>query len=255
MTQEPIHRKRKARRDELLDVARELFAKKGYERTPVNAIIAKAGASKGAFYHYFRSKDDLLECLTERMTQEILSTARKAAESAGSGAASRLSAFFRVASRWKASNRGAIFALTRALFRDENVLLRYKGTRRWLETAVPDIADIIRQGVEEGVFSPCDPEQTAELILQLGVAMRESMAGLLLRIDEDPEVWPLLERRIGSYQRAAERILGAPAGSIVLMDEETLSMLKGNEPALEKHGSAQGAQTTLWPVPERTTEE
>jgi len=252
MARTGVLERRHARRNELLDVAQKLLAEAGYEGTPVNAIIEAAGVSKGTFYHYFRSKEHLLDCLVDRMTGEILSGARQAAAGAVAGAAGKLSAFFGAAARWKAANREAIVALTRALFRDENVLLRTKGTRRWLEAATPDLADIVREGIAEGAFSACDPEATAELILQLGVAMRESMAGLFLRIDEEPGVWPLLERKIESYQRATERILGAPTGSIILVDEETLRMLGGTKrKARGQRGASQGAQTTLWPMPER----
>jgi AcrR family transcriptional regulator len=44
----------------LLDVARTLFAQKGFDRTSVQDVVATAGVTKGAMYHYFGSKDDLL---------------------------------------------------------------------------------------------------------------------------------------------------------------------------------------------------
>ena len=43
---------------ELLDCAQRLFFERGYDNTTVNDIIAEAGLSKGAFYHYFASKFD-----------------------------------------------------------------------------------------------------------------------------------------------------------------------------------------------------
>jgi AcrR family transcriptional regulator len=44
----------------LLNVARTLFAQKGFYRTSVQDVVATAGVTKGAMYHYFGSKDDLL---------------------------------------------------------------------------------------------------------------------------------------------------------------------------------------------------
>ena len=46
--------------ERLVDVARDLFAEKGFERTSVQDIVDAAGVTKGAMYHYFASKDDLL---------------------------------------------------------------------------------------------------------------------------------------------------------------------------------------------------
>lgn len=44
----------------LLAAATRLFAERGYDRTSVQEIVEAAGVTKGALYHYFGSKDDLL---------------------------------------------------------------------------------------------------------------------------------------------------------------------------------------------------
>lgn len=49
-----------ARRSELADVALRLWAGQGFDQTPVEAIAREAGISKGTFYLYFASKDELL---------------------------------------------------------------------------------------------------------------------------------------------------------------------------------------------------
>lgn len=51
----------------LLTVATRLFAKKGFESTSVQEIVEAAGVTKGAMYHYFSSKDDLLYELYARV--------------------------------------------------------------------------------------------------------------------------------------------------------------------------------------------
>lgn len=53
--------------DEVLKAALELFATKGYANTSVQQIVEAAGVTKGAMYHYFASKDDLLFAIYERM--------------------------------------------------------------------------------------------------------------------------------------------------------------------------------------------
>jgi AcrR family transcriptional regulator len=49
----------------MLDAAYRLFASQGYGQTSVDGIIAEAGASKGAFYHHFASKEELFRALLE----------------------------------------------------------------------------------------------------------------------------------------------------------------------------------------------
>ncbi|GAB6135865.1 TetR/AcrR family transcriptional regulator [Thermococcus prieurii] len=48
-------------REKLVSSAMELFAKKGFDKTTVDEIVAKAGVAKGTFYLYFKSKDDLIK--------------------------------------------------------------------------------------------------------------------------------------------------------------------------------------------------
>src|SRR4051812_32716571 len=53
--------------ERLLDVATRLFAERGFEGTSVQEIVAAAGVTKGAMYHYFASKDDLLYEIYHRL--------------------------------------------------------------------------------------------------------------------------------------------------------------------------------------------
>ena len=48
-------------------MATELFARHGFEGTSVQSIVAAAGVTKGAMYHHFASKDDLLHEIYARM--------------------------------------------------------------------------------------------------------------------------------------------------------------------------------------------
>ncbi len=55
----------------ILDTAFRLFMEKGYEHTSIQDIIDNLGGlSKGAIYHHFKSKEDILLAVTGRMTSE-----------------------------------------------------------------------------------------------------------------------------------------------------------------------------------------
>jgi AcrR family transcriptional regulator len=53
--------------DDVTRAAVELFAAQGYANTSVQQIVAAAGVTKGAMYHYFQSKDDLLFGIYDRL--------------------------------------------------------------------------------------------------------------------------------------------------------------------------------------------
>ncbi|WP_077391353.1 TetR/AcrR family transcriptional regulator [Mobilibacterium timonense] len=51
---------RNTAKEKIIDAAWELFQEVGYENATVNDIIERSGTSRGAFYHHFRAKEDLL---------------------------------------------------------------------------------------------------------------------------------------------------------------------------------------------------
>lgn len=70
--------------ERLLAAATRLFAENGYENTPVQEIVEAAGVTKGAMYHYFAAKDDLLYEIFHRLL--ALQTERLRAIASGPGA-------------------------------------------------------------------------------------------------------------------------------------------------------------------------
>jgi AcrR family transcriptional regulator len=61
-----------ATRAAILAAARELFAERGYHGCSVDAILERAGSSKGAFYHNFNDKSAVLEALFEEFEEEVI---------------------------------------------------------------------------------------------------------------------------------------------------------------------------------------
>ena len=57
------------RQAQILDAAEEVFAKKGIDTARMDDIVLETGLSKGALYWYFKSKDDIITAIMERMFQ------------------------------------------------------------------------------------------------------------------------------------------------------------------------------------------
>ncbi len=64
--------KRESTYHKILNAAYELFSEKGYEATGISMIVERAGVSKGALYHYFKSKEELLFSVFEMVLSEAL---------------------------------------------------------------------------------------------------------------------------------------------------------------------------------------
>lgn len=58
----------------LVATARALFAEKGYPNVSLAEVVARAGVSKGALYHYFESKDDLFRAVLAQVHEEVASS-------------------------------------------------------------------------------------------------------------------------------------------------------------------------------------
>ncbi|WP_021593673.1 TetR/AcrR family transcriptional regulator [Actinomadura welshii] len=69
--------------DRLLAVATRMFAEKGFENTSVQEIVNAAGVTKGAMYHYFGSKDDLLYEIYHRLLGLQMSRLQQIADGPG----------------------------------------------------------------------------------------------------------------------------------------------------------------------------
>jgi AcrR family transcriptional regulator len=68
---------REARRTAVLDVARRIFADKGYHATSIDDIIAAAGIARGTFYLYFESKRAIFDELLDELFTTLQSTVRR----------------------------------------------------------------------------------------------------------------------------------------------------------------------------------
>lgn len=65
------------RRNEIIETAGKLFEEKGYEQTQVQDIVNEIGVAKGLFYYYFKSKDEVMEELTDRYADAIIDAVNK----------------------------------------------------------------------------------------------------------------------------------------------------------------------------------
>ncbi len=147
----------------ILDVAFRLFMEKGYEHTSIQDIISGLGGlSKGAIYHHFRSKDDILMAVTDRMTaqsNQMLAAIRDRSDLNGR---EKLKRIFKESISRPVQND--IFTVA-PNFHDNPKLL-FSLLHDTIDEVAPNyILPIIRQGISDGTIEAEYPEQLAELIL------------------------------------------------------------------------------------------
>lgn len=72
MPRDRFYRLPSEKRRELFAIATRHFARDGFDRTSLNAILMEAGLSKGSYYYYFDDKDDLFAAVLESAADELL---------------------------------------------------------------------------------------------------------------------------------------------------------------------------------------
>lgn len=147
----------------IMDVAYRLFMEKGYEHTSIQDIIDHLGGlSKGAIYHHFKSKEDILVAVTDRMTTEsnrMLAVIRDRADLNGK---EKLKTIFKESISRPVQDE--IFTVAPDF--SNNPKLLFSLLHDTVDEVAPNyILPIIKQGISDGSIQTDYPEQLAELII------------------------------------------------------------------------------------------
>ena len=147
----------------ILEVALRLFMEKGYEHTSIQDIIDNLGGlSKGAIYHHFKSKEDILIAVTDKMTEEsnkMLGVIRDRTDLSGK---EKLKTIFKESIARPVQDE--IFTVAPDL--NDSPRLLFSIFRETVDEAAPNyILPIIEQGIEDGSIQTDYPAELAELII------------------------------------------------------------------------------------------
>ncbi|MFI6599841.1 TetR/AcrR family transcriptional regulator [Nonomuraea sp. NPDC050536] len=143
-------------RQRLLGEATRLFAERGFEGTSVQEIVLAAGVTKGAMYHYFDSKDDLLHEIYGRVLRMQMERLTSIADGPGT-VAERLHAAAADVVETSAANLDD----TKIFFRSMHLLApeTQKNVRADRRRYHERFRALVAEGQREGVFSDRVPAE------------------------------------------------------------------------------------------------
>jgi AcrR family transcriptional regulator len=210
------------RREAFLDVAQRLIQAKGYEAMSIQDVLDELDASKGAFYHYFDSKQALLEAVVERFADGALATLAPVLGDPDLPALQKLETVFAGIARWKAERKELVLAIMEVWNSDSNAIVREKLRRMTVSRLVPLLSAVVEQGVAEGVFRTSSPEETARVFVSLMQVFQDLAVEYFIARQAGTVTFEVVRRSVAAFTEAFERILGVPQGSLTLTDEPTL---------------------------------
>lgn len=148
------------RKQELLKIAYRMFISKGYEETSIDDIIAEAHIAKGTYYYHFTSKEELLEEVISMMIGEEVRRAKEVVSAPVPVPQKLVSVIIALRPEQDESS------IADALNQKENIIMHEKIARRIVEEAVPLLAEVVSEGIEQGMFT-CDhiPERVRMILI------------------------------------------------------------------------------------------
>ncbi|MDL1909627.1 TetR/AcrR family transcriptional regulator [Chloroflexi bacterium CFX6] len=163
-------------RTKIMEAAIKLFSNRGYNAASVDDICAEAGISKGAFYHHFKSKQELFLALLDGWLQTIDKAIEGSKELSAPETFMSMTESFPYIFETAGNNLPMFLEFWLQASRDKKIwdasIAPYRRYHKYFTS-------LIKKGVDEGSFVEVDPELASRMIVSTAM-------GLLLQSLLDP---------------------------------------------------------------------
>lgn len=188
------------RKADIVKTARHLFQTQDYDKTTMQDVMATLGIAKGTIYHYFKSKEDLLEAVIEDIVEQNIEQMQTILKEAKGNALQKMKLLVK-ADNMATDNKDILDAL----HKPGNGAMHCRILAAGIVKQATIYAELIQQGCSEGIFETKTPLECAEFIL--------SAIQFLIDMGIYPWTQEDLNRRIQAFPKLIEQQLQAPPGS------------------------------------------
>ena len=189
------------RRNEILDVAERLFCTKGFDNTSTNDILTEIGIARGTLYYHFKSKEDILDAMIERLTNQMVEKASVIALDESIPVLERLTGTML---SLNVDNELGHMVMEQ-VHRPQNALMHQKLEHMLLGRVNRLITRITEDGIRQGIMHTDYPAEAVEMLMTYSYTAFDS----LNQYSEEEE-----QRKVMGFVYHAERILGMKAGAL-----------------------------------------
>jgi TetR/AcrR family transcriptional regulator, fatty acid metabolism regulator protein len=178
------------KRQQILEAAVRVFAAKGYEKSRVGDVAREAGVAYGLVYHYFDSKEAVLEAVFRESWGRLLAAVALAEQTAGT-APERLELVVKIVLRAWRDDPDLVRLLVREVTRNPHI----QDELDEIGQAFASLERIVAGGQAEGTLRrSLDPRLAAWMLYG---ALEEILTGWVLgRLPDGPEALALAEREV-----------------------------------------------------------
>ncbi|MDT4761787.1 TetR/AcrR family transcriptional regulator [Sphaerochaeta sp. PS] len=193
------------RKAEILDTAETLFYRKGYELCSVNEILMAIGIAKGTFYHYFKSKEEVLDTIVARNTALLLTRANEVVSMDTLAPAEKL---LRACMAMKMTDH-IDSALLADMHKSENVLLHQKTLNSVVLGMAPLLVTVVEEGVRAGIWSCRFPLEYMQIFLSATLTLTDEG---IFSLDAESQM-----KVMAALIALLEKMVNAPVDSFMQM--------------------------------------
>ena len=174
------------RKNQILDAAMVVFARSGFHEARMDDIVQESGLSKGTLYWYFKSKEEIITAISQRLFATDIESVESLLRAEGT-VSERLQQLMRDRVQGLQEMAGVVAILVEFYA----AALHQDGVRQLIQAYFQNFHDLlvtlIQQGIERGEFRPVDA-------LAAATALDAVFEGLIVRwlIDPDAVQWTSL---------------------------------------------------------------
>ncbi len=149
------------RKNEILDVAERLFTVKGFDYTTTNDILKEIGIARGTLYYHFRSKEDILDAMIDRITERLIIEATSIAKNKEMPVLQRLTMTVMALN----VNNDLGYEIMEQMHKPQNALMHKKMQECLLSRVNPILTGLIEEAIEQGICNTAYPLETVEMVM------------------------------------------------------------------------------------------
>ncbi|MDO4299371.1 MAG: TetR/AcrR family transcriptional regulator [Lachnospiraceae bacterium] len=202
------------RKQEILDTAEMLFGTKGFDNTSTGDILDAVGIARGTLYYHFKSKEEILDGVIERMTNRLMQDAKEIAQNKELPVLERFTKA--IMSLNVESKIG--YEVMEQVHRPQNALMHQKMQTTLLAGINPILTELVEEGIEQGICHTQYPESVVEMTMLYANTAFDELNIAEISLEQR-------DKKIAGFIYNAERLMGMEEGSL---QEAIMEIFRGS---------------------------
>ena len=178
----------------------------GYNQFSINKAIASAGLTKGAFFHYFESKNELIDAIIDHFQKPMVENLEEIANDETIEPKDKISLMATSVTKVKEDNKETIEQLMNLLLKEENKVIGEMINEKSIELFVPIYEKVIVEGNLKGQFNVENPNGSLFMYFNILSAIRKEIGIVMGAKRKDQYRFNKLKEKVTAFEDFARNL-------------------------------------------------